>query len=96
MNSIESLVLVSSSVNSWLAVFACVSFVLLCAVGGYFFAEKRWHVEPRNNGSHVLGGVLGLLVLIAIAGFFESFAWGVVGTLVTLGFLSFAVRLQLG
>ncbi len=77
-----------------LAVTVTLLAMCLCGAIGYLIASR--YVAPRNNLSHILGGIFGLLATATVAACISDIKVGVIIFLITFIYTTFAVRLQRG
>ena len=87
---------ITLSPTEGIAIAAVVILAVMTICGGIGRLIASFHVEPRNNLSHVFGAIFGLLGCMTVAAFFSEVTTGVAALLVTFIYTTFVVRLQRG
>lgn len=88
---------ISASINVPIAAIVVPGFIVLMILFGLI--GHIWagcYVASRNNGGSFLGAIFGLLVAMTIGGFLSSVLMGLLLLVITLWYLTFAMRLQRG
>ena len=88
---------ISASVSVPIAVIVIPGFIgsmILFGLIGHIWAGC--YVASRNNGGSFLGAIFGLLVAMTILGFLSSVPIGLLLVVISLWYLTFAMRLQRG